>query len=405
MRWVAFALIVAIAPQRVHASGSGVVVLADDAHRISEAFAAAMRLSGVARVSADARSEARSAIAAGAEPVESLARLRFIREAIDEGWRAYHGVQFDAAATRFAAARKAAESLLPLPGAPVLYADASLRLGIVLARLGRTVEAREALALALALDPDRPISPIEFAPEVIALIDGVRAQALPKRTVRVTTDPSGATLTVDGRDVGRSPATIELTVGEHVAIARSPGQSGRSIGFAVSDATDAVRLPVAPSDERGRLLIDPSFGMSSSDAQSLIDDVVLFADLDDVVLAAEIVRGGEPVLFAQRCSNVPAKCTRTTETAYGDRTRLLSAVQAVWRDLHEQEVLHPPSLFGDPRLVPTRGGSERCALCRNPYVLAGLGAAVVAGVIAVAVVATGSRPPPVLTVDPSMFSR
>ena len=102
-----------------------------------------------------------------------------MREQIDEGWRAFLRVQVDFAASRLATARTDAEALVALPGGAQLYADAALRLGAVLGHLGRTAEAQAILALALALDPDRPITLAEFSPDVVAAVDAVRAQTRP----------------------------------------------------------------------------------------------------------------------------------------------------------------------------------------------------------------------------------
>ena len=409
MRWFALVLIVAVVPQRAHAGGSGVVVLAaEDADAIADAFTAAMRSWGVGRIVANACSEAHLAVAAGAEPIETLARFRRIRDEIAEGWRAYHNVQFEAAASAFASARSEAQALLQVPGATILYADASLRLGVVLTQLERTAQARDALALALALDPERPISAIEFAPEVIALIDGVRAQPVPMRAVRLTTEPEGAVLNIDGRDAGRAPATVELSLGQHTVVARLPQQLIRSRVVTVTDASntsDAISLALDPSDRAQRLAAGPRAAMASADQQSLIDDALQFADLDEVVVAAGAQIDGDRALLAQRCAGSPARCTAIAEVTYGDRSRIRTAAQTLWRDLRGADLRQPPSLLGDARLVRTQRGHGRCTVCRNPYVLAGVGAAIAVGTIAVVIAATASQPPPVVIVDPAAFTR
>lgn len=396
-------------PRVAHGGGIGVVALADPVQRVAAAIATAVRGAVAVRVIDDARSEARGAAATGAVAVETLQHFRRIREQIDDGWRAYHNVQFAAAASRFTAAREAAEALLVLRGGAALYADASLRLGVVLARLGRTTAARDALALSLALDPERPISPLEFPPDTIAVIDTVRAQAAVKRSVVVTTEPSGAVLDIDGRDVGRAPVTVELSIGDHVAIARLPQFRARAHAFAVAETAvaetpNAVAIALDPDDVSRRLAAGPGVGMTDAETQNLVDTALLFADLDEVVLVAETDRDGDPALIGQRCAGVPATCTAIVEIAYGNRSGLATTARELWQDLRGQTLRLPPSLFGDSRLRRARRPRERCAVCRNPYVGAGVGATLVAGAIAIALVATASHPPPILSVDPAAFT-
>lgn len=399
------ALVIATVPQVAWSGGSGVVGPAQLSSHAAAELADAMRASGVARPIANAVAEARRAVAAGAVPPLALKRFRLVRDLIEDGWRAYHTVQFDVAANRFAAARDAAQVLLELANGAVLYADATLRLGVVLVRQGRAGEGRAAIALALALDPDRPISPLEFAPEVIAVIDAVRAESQRTQPVAVTTAPSGAALTIDGRDVGRAPITVELAVGQHVVVARLPQHRSRARLLIVDAATNAVPVELDRDDVADRLAAGAAAAMPASQQQHLVDDTLLYADLDDVVLAAETTRRGRSALLAQRCAGAPAKCTAIVEVDYGDRPGLAAAARAIWRDLSAQHLLEPPSLFGDARIVPQPRAAPRCELCRNPYVLAGTGVALVAGAIAIAVVATASRPPPVLTIDPAGFAR
>jgi hypothetical protein len=388
-----------------HAGGTGVVTLAEPARRaaVATALATAMREAKVARAVDDALAEARTAGAAGAVPIETMLRFRRVREQIEEGWRAYHGVQLDFAASRLAAARTEAEALLVLQGAAALYADASLRLGAVLAQLGRQAESHDAIALALALDPDRPISPLEFAPEIIAAIDAVRAQSRPTHGVKLTTEPAGATLSVDGRDAGRSPATVELGVGQHVVVARSLQYQAAARAFAVDASTTELPLALEHDDEAARLSTGVEPGMPDAATQALTESVLRLADLDEVVLAAETERSGGPTLLLQRCAGVPAKCTAVVELGYADRSGIAAAARAAWQSVRAADLRYAPNLFGDARITGNHGG-DVCRVCRNPYVLAGVGAALVAGTIVIIAVATASRPPPILGVDPTQYT-
>ena len=187
MRVLAVTCAIAIASRTATADRIGVVALAPQRAGVANAVAAA------ASALPDPLGEARAVIAAGAVPPTTLEQFRRVREQIDEGWRAYLRVQFDFAQSRLASARTAAEQLVALPGGAALYADASLRLGAVLGHAGRTAEAQASLALALALDPDRPITLAEFSPDIVTAVDAVRGQTRPTREIRrVRSSPSTA---------------------------------------------------------------------------------------------------------------------------------------------------------------------------------------------------------------------
>ncbi len=403
MRALVIAGVIAVAGS-ANADGIGVIAAASHRDEVAAALGDVVREAGAARVIKDAVGEARIAASEGAVPVATLAQFKHVHEMIDEGWRAYTQVQLDFAASRLAAARTAAEELLALPGASIIYADASLRLGAVLAQLGRSAESRAAIALALALDPDRPITELEFSPDVIAAVAAARGQAPAAHAATIATDPAGATLTVDGRDVGRSPATFEHAPGEHVAIARAPGYRPR--GQAVAVTATAAR-PARPAridmqlerDERAaQLAAGATLGMPDAAAGELVDGVLELADLDEVVLAAETDRRGGPTLLVQRCAGAPARCTAVVEIGYADASGVFAAARSAWSSLRTAELRYPPSVFGDPRVIEPRVVVHRCDICRNPYVWGGLGAAIVAGAITAIVIATESKPNPIVEV-------
>ena len=186
----ACALISALAlpPGVAHADGAGVITPAGP-ERAAVAAAVADAMSGRARrIVPDAVAEARAALAAGAVPVEALVAFRRVREQIDEGWRAYLRVAAEVAARRLASARTDAEALVALPGGAELYADAALRLGAVLGHLGRRDEAEAVLALALALDPDRPVTS-PSSPPTSSRPSPPPAPPRPRAALRVATTP------------------------------------------------------------------------------------------------------------------------------------------------------------------------------------------------------------------------
>ena len=408
-----------VLPSVARGEGTGVVALSvssTDRGAVADAMTGAIAQGHAARVVGDAVGQARAALAAGAVPIGELARFRRVREMIDEGWRAYLRVSFDFAQSRLAAARTEAEGLVALPGGGELYADASLRLGIVLGQLGRAAESQSAIALALALDPDRPITNLEFSPEVVTAVDAVRALARPQREVAIATSPAGAQVAVDGKELGIAPLRAQLALGQHVIVARAPGYAARAEAVAITEATDRTLQPgPVGSVTRGdvQIELEPDVaaqalaegarpGLADARAQELVDALLQLADLDDVVLVAASDRRGGDALLVQRCAGAPARCTAVVELGYGDRSGLTAAARAAWQAVRAADLRYPPSVLADPRLAGERV-VHHCELCRNPYVWAGVGAAAVIATVTTIAILSSSRPPPTVTVDPGSF--
>ncbi len=384
-------------PRRAAADGAGVIA-ASKSDRSAVADAMGQAMAGRAgRISVDAVAEARSAVAAGAVPTETLAAFRKVREQVDEGWRAYLRVAVEAAASRLVAARTAAESLVGLPGGPELYADAALRLGAVLGHLGRTAESQAVFSLALALDPDRPITKAEFSPDVVDAVDGARAAPVALQRVHVTSEPAGAVIQIDGKPIGRAPLDVQITRGQHLIVARAP-LFHPTVQALPADAA-AVEVVLERDDAAIRLAAGAVPGLAEREAQQLVDATLRFADLDEVVLVADAIRRGGPTLLVQRCAGIPARCSAVVELGYGDRSGLGAAARAAWEAARTGDLRYPPSVLGE-REGKLHDG--RCKVCRSPWLWTGVGAALVGSVVAI-VALQGSRPPPMLVVDGGDF--
>jgi hypothetical protein len=394
--------IAGIAGRGARADGIGVIAAGtgDDRAAVAAAVVDAIRASGPPeRVVADAVGEARAALAAGAVPAAALAGFRRVHAMIEDGWRAFLRVQIDAAQSQLAAARREAEALAALPGGAELCADAALRLGAVL--LYRNVpEAPALLALALALDPDRPITLAEFSPDVVNAVAAVRAAPAPILRVHVATRPAGAIVRIDGSELGAAPLDAQVTRGLHVVVARAPLHRPAVQGVVVGGPA-AVELALETDDAAVRLAGGAEPGLAEPAEQALVDDTLLFADLDDVVVAAVTDRRGGPALVVQRCGGAPARCTAAAEIGFGDRAGLAAAAREAWQAVQGGALGEPPRVIGDSHRQPAPSG---CRLCRNPLVWAGAAAAVVTAVVVIAVT-SGSRPPPIVTVDGHGFSR
>jgi hypothetical protein len=391
-----------VAPAR--ADGIGIVAASGNgAERGAVTTAMAQALAGSSRVVADAVGDARAAVAAGAVPVGTLERFRRVREAIDEGWRAFVRVQVELAASRLAVARTDAESLVAYPGGAVLYADAALRLGAVLEHQGRSAEGHAAISLALALDPDRPITLAEFSPDVVAAVDAVRTAARPTRTVQLTSEPAGASIAVDGKELGRTPLDADLALGQHVVVAQLPLHEARALAIALDAASPAVVvLDLAPDPAATRLAEGATIGLPDEGARELVEATLRYADLDEVVVVAAVQRRGGPALLVQRCAALPVRCTAVVEVGYAEPSGLPAATREAWQATRQADLRYPPSVLADAR---TSGGpvDDHCKLCRSPILWGSIGAAALIGTIVIIAVVSGSRPPPTVGVDPSQF--
>jgi hypothetical protein len=399
---LAIAVDLALGSRVARADGSGVIAAsASDRAAVSAAMSQAM--TGRAnRIVPDAIAEARGAVAAGAVPVETLARFRRVREQVDEGWRAYLRVAVEVAAQRLASARTEAEVLVAMPGGPEIYADAALRLGAVLGHLGRTAESRAVLQLALALDPERPITLAEFSPDVVALVDQARAAPVSMQKLRVTTSPPGAIIAVDGKDAGRSPLELDVARGQHVVVARAPGHRAAVQGVAV-DTAAAVEIALDRDEPATRLAGGATLGLGERAQQELVDAAMRYADLDEIVLVAETSRRGGPTLLVQRCAGLPARCSAVVDLGFSDASGLAAAARAAWQAARAGELRYPPSVLGERGGVIANGGG--CRLCRNPWVWGGVGAALVVGTILTIVAVSGSSEPPIVAIDPDDYQR
>jgi hypothetical protein len=251
------------------------------------------------------------------------------------------------------------------------------------------------LQLALALDPDRPITLAEFSPDVVDAIAAVRALPVSRQKLHVTSIPAGAQIAIDGTDVGRAPLDVEVTRGQHIVVARETFYSAAVRGVAV-DAAASITLDLARDDEIVRLAGGPARGMPEEAAQELVDATVRFGDFDEVVLVADTTRRGGPTLLVQRCAGVPAKCSAVVEIGYGDRAGLAAAARQAWEAARAGELRYPPTVLGD------RGGPRddgKCKLCRSTGLWVGVGAAVVLGTVITIIAVSGSKPPPVVDVN------
>lgn len=394
--------------RRARADGAGVVVV-PASRSAAAASDVARAMASAAEADPDAVGKARRARAAGAVPAQELSGFAQVARLEAEGWRAYQvAVDVEFAASRLASARSQAETLLALPGGVEVYAEVSLRLGLVLAHLGRRDEAAEALRLARALDPERAVTTAEFSPDGVAVFDAAIAARPPVASVTITAT-GRAMLSVDGAEIGRSPQTVSLAHGQHVVVARARGRVPRGMAVSIDAGTREVEVtlehaPAGDALERDEAL---AAGAGEDEATAAVADTLVYAELDEVYVVSSVFRSGAPALLGQRCTLARPACTAVVEIGHID-----GGLEAAARTLVERLRAATPRygviLPRDARVASgERGGGKgdgRCTWCRNPWVIGGAGVVAAALITGAAIALTRDDPAPIVTVDPGDFT-
>ncbi|HWN67504.1 MAG TPA: hypothetical protein VNM90_07675, partial [Haliangium sp.] len=433
---------VALWASSAHAERAGLIVRAPPDAPVTPAnLSAVMTTAGASaghEVSAGAPARARARLVEGPGPATRPAELARIAELVRMGWQAYLAVEPALAADRLGQARSLAESALDLPAGVVAYADACLRLGVVLRQLGRAEEGDALMRLAAALDPRREVSIAEFAPDVVTAYESARSAQTPAVPARVTVTldpasgiadaPSGALpeatsgagpeahIDIDGRAAGAAPLELELGTGLHVITARAPGWRSQARVVAVAPGLAPVDIALVPDPLAAAVLgSERSLGIGSAGEapRAAVLGVLAYAEIDAVVLAASVWRRGQPALLGQRCvarGQDALACTGVIEIGYQD-AGLEPAARALWAALAGQSadaVVSGPTLLADARLVQAEqrpvarraGGAAGPRWYRNRWLWIGVGVGVAAAAGTAWALARDPDADPVVVVDP-----
>ncbi len=393
------------APAAAQRTGA-VVVPSSSAAVDAVGLAAALAAAGVD--DADVLVTATRARRAGTVPTATLVRFTEVGNVAAEGWRAYVAADPVFAAARLAVARGDAEELLTLDGGPAIYADVSLRLGVVLAHLGQREASVEALRLAHALDPTRPMTAAEFSPDAVAAYEAAVA-ATPARTEIRIDALAGAEIAIDGVVIGVAPRTATVEVGAHVIVVRRSGYQPRGLAIAVTGRAPLVAIELEP--DRGAAAVtaasrDGFAALRDAETRQAVDEILTYAEVDALELVASVVRGGAPALLGQRCTAGRA-CTAVVEIGYADDRGLPGAIALLRERLAGADRRYDVILPGDPRVTRGEGvvGGGGCPSCRRRWYWIGGGVVAAALATVIVVVATRGDDAPVVTLDPDDFTR
>ncbi|MEZ4367057.1 MAG: hypothetical protein R2939_12350 [Kofleriaceae bacterium] len=373
----------------------GVVVVDDDGRVAPDA--AARRLVGVVGDAELVRPQPPAA------PVDDPAALAALDDELARGWRRYLAAEVEAAREVLSAALRGAVAHAVTPAGRARLAELALRLGVVLAHLGDG-DATAHLRLALRLAPARTIGLDEFSPDVVAAVDAARAAAPPRASLSIAVTPADATVEIDG-----AAPTGEVEVGLHLVTATAPGLVPEATLARVETSGAAVELTPAVDREAQRVARGLRQGDPSVATAELLAAIGRRRGVAEVVVVATSQRRRGPVLLGQRCQLAPAvRCTDVVEVAAAMPDAVAAQLAAeLWRELRERPIRALPSLATDPRLAPEAPvpprPPARCAACRSPWLWGGVGAALLAGVVA-ALVFDGDAPPRGdVEIDPGEF--
>ncbi|RMH38898.1 MAG: PEGA domain-containing protein [Deltaproteobacteria bacterium] len=410
MRWAlacAAALAVASAAgPAVAAPRAGIVVRAAARPPVPARAAAEAVRAAASAAGADARVD--PAPIPGAVPRERLRPFGRARALADEGWRAYKRVEPEFAEARLAEARRVALDVLALDGGAELMAEISLRLAAVRLYRGRAREADDDFRFAHALAPDRPVTTAEFRPQVVDAFARAIAQSPAEVTVSVSA-PAGAAIEVDGRPVGAAPAAVRVRVGRHAFVARKPGALPAARVVSVTAEGGAVELALERDPLAAAAVAPLDVGVDEVRAAQRVEARIVEADLDLLVLAAPVWRGGAPALVGQRCEGTPVACGPVVEIRFADAAGLAGAARALWVALVERRDLRfPPTLLADARVArgepPPGDRTARPARrwWQSRWLWAGVGAIAI-GAVTAAVVTGGDDARAIVDVAPCDF--
>lgn len=361
----------------------------------------------------------------GAATVRSTTLLASLRQEVAQSWRAYLSVSLDTAATGLSTVVRAALPLTVTAAGRDLFVDALLRLGIVTSqRTDVSPEAKQAaqdgMALALRLDPARTLSLSEFSPDVVALVDASRAAPVEKSSLRIRSAVA-VQLTLDGQSLGALPAQVTRSW----PVAR---------GVHVLTVADGVRRPQPRLIEVGRtgalvdllpesdavaetLRRDATRYTSGRDADDLLQALAMIGGASEAVVVVATWKRGAPALSAQRClfaaaaplspGTGPFFCHPVADVGWdGSLRRLDAAVDELVRALYQSTTPTTAATIAivtEPSARPPTVATP-CQWCRNKWVWAGVGTALLAGAATVYLLARDNDPvAPIIVVTPGEF--
>jgi hypothetical protein len=361
---------------------------------LTRALEVALRARGDVAVDNPSRA-ARGRLSAGAVLADRLDGFTETSELMRSGWQSYASVQYTFARARLAEARQRALTLTDLAGGVELFAEVTLRLGVIKHELRDVAGAADDFRLAHRLAPTRPVTSDHFKPNIVTAFQAAVAAAIPRRGVSVSRSPAGATVIVDGRIVGPNE-TVDLDEGLHLVVGMRPGYRSERRLVRVERSTTEIAVALEP-DLRSSPLFggELTAGAEEGPATRLASTIALFAELDGIIVAAAVWRGGEPALVGQWCGGEPLSCGRAVEIRFAGERGLAAATIELVDRARAEERRFPVTVLGDARITNPEKRESDAVITRSPWwknkwLWIGVGAgAVAAGTAAALLVSDG----------------
>jgi hypothetical protein len=183
--------------------------------------------------------------AAGSDDAMELGRARALCEQAREATLSF---EYDSALAMLGQAEHILKGVAPSAATTQALVELNLRTGVVHAERGDRARAAEAFRLVHQLDASRTqLDPAAFRPQVVQLYAQALAAPTQAAGLTVRTDPPGALVSIDGRQLGVTPLTApNLTAGDHYVSFTIDGYEPR---------TEKPRLAAGQTSNLGSLLL------------------------------------------------------------------------------------------------------------------------------------------------------
>jgi hypothetical protein len=222
---------------------------------------------------------------------DEAAALADAARAVADAREAYATFEYDRALARLEAIDRLLIDREPSPAGHALLVERHLLAGLVHEGRGRTADATRSFRALHHLAPARRgLDAGAYRPQVVALFARVVKASEPRAPLRITAEPAGAAIWLDGRRVGKAPlALAALAGGPHWVVASAPGQRPRGVVIDLDAArpdSQAVSLSLSPLPpaEVGARLRRRIAQADRGDARGAAGDLARLAGVDVLVL-------------------------------------------------------------------------------------------------------------------------
>lgn len=202
-----------------------------------------------------------------AEVVERLGRsptrsIEELRRQLDTAQQQYYHAQYHKAVAQLESALQEIARLPPGEARWQLWVSGSVLDGLIRGRLNKSAAATDAFRRVLRIDPTHTLDPDYFGPSTLKDFDRIRAEvkAGTKVPLSVKTTPPGATVFVDGKELGKTPMRREVLPGQYQVVVGDGGVFSLPRDVQVNGAEELVidlRFESAIDTERAPCIANP----------------------------------------------------------------------------------------------------------------------------------------------------